>query len=204
MIITEDRVYIDFTPESRLNLINLAIEKVQAKSYLEIGCDEDFIFSKINTPIKVGVDWKKGGTVRMSSDEFFKTNTQKFDVIFIDGNHDYEFVKRDVYNSLNCLNKNGIIIMHDMLPQFEISTQDRYMGTVWRSSFDLIAEPNLIFKIVKIDCGCGVILPGKQKIKQFELKGDDLNTWNDYTKHFDKLPLVSYEEIKTILNDLEW
>jgi len=197
-MIEEKRLYIDFSSESRLDLINLAIRKNQAKSYLEIGCDEDFIFSKINTPLKVGVDWKKGGNVRMSSDEFFKNNTQKFDVIFIDGNHDYEFVKRDIYNSLNCITKNGIIIMHDMLPQYEISTQDRYMGTVWRTSFDLIAESDLIFKIVNIDCGCGIILPGSQTPKTFK---NVPKFWNDYIKHFKELPLISYNDVMRLLDD---
>ncbi len=51
--------------------------------------------------------------LRMKSDEFFKHNKDKFDLIYIDGNHLYEFVMRDISNSLNFLNTEGLIILDD-------------------------------------------------------------------------------------------
>ena len=50
---------------------------------------------------------------KMNSDEAFKKNKIKFDFIYIDGNHLYEFVLKDILNSINCLNKNGIIVCDD-------------------------------------------------------------------------------------------
>ena len=50
---------------------------------------------------------------KMNSDEAFKKNKIKFDLIYIDGNHLYEFVLKDILNSINCLNKNGIIVCDD-------------------------------------------------------------------------------------------
>ena len=50
---------------------------------------------------------------KMSSDEAFKKIKIKFDLIYIDGNHLYEFVLKDILNSINCLNKNGIIVCDD-------------------------------------------------------------------------------------------
>ena len=43
----------------------------------------------------------------------FRCRKNKFDFIYIDGNHLYEFVLKDILNSINCLNKNGIIVCDD-------------------------------------------------------------------------------------------
>ena len=48
-----------------------------------------------------------------TSDEFFKNNDQKFDVIYVDGWHEANQVYKDIDNSWNCLNVNGIIICDD-------------------------------------------------------------------------------------------
>ena len=37
-----------------------------------------------------------------------------YDLIFIDGNHNYEYVKQDFYNSLTMLNEHGVIGFHDV------------------------------------------------------------------------------------------
>ena len=59
---------------SRTNLIQQLINKQNYKDYLEIGCDNDENFAKISIENKIGVDPLKGGTMRMTSDEFFKNN----------------------------------------------------------------------------------------------------------------------------------
>ena len=53
--------------------------------------------------------------IKKKSDDFFIENKEFFDVIYIDGDHRYEFLKRDFYNSINCLNKDGILICDDFL-----------------------------------------------------------------------------------------
>lgn len=194
---------INFSKESRLDLINFIVEKINAKSYLEIGCYEDFVFSQINVPVKIGVDPKQGGNLRMTSDEFFSTNIQKFDVIFVDGLHEYDQAKRDVYNSLKCLNKNGIIIIHDVLPTSRQDTGEFNHGEVYQLSFDLIKEKNLFYKIVKIDWGCGVILPGTQDTKKIKMKRKTVQNWDDYVKYFHKLPIITYDEFTNLLITLE-
>ncbi|MBL8012699.1 MAG: class I SAM-dependent methyltransferase, partial [Candidatus Omnitrophica bacterium] len=37
----------------------------------------------------------------------------KIDLVFIDGNHSYEFVKSDTENALEMLSEKGVIIWHD-------------------------------------------------------------------------------------------
>ena len=57
---------------SRTQIIQNIINKQNYKNYLEIGCDNDQNFSNILIKNKVGVDPLKGGTLRTTSDEFFK------------------------------------------------------------------------------------------------------------------------------------
>ena len=66
----------------RWDLIQYLISKNKYSDYLEIGCDQDQLFSKIKIENKVGVDPYSGGNVRKTSDEFFKYNKNKFDIIF--------------------------------------------------------------------------------------------------------------------------
>ena len=87
----------------RWDLIEYLINKYGYSDYLEIGCDQDQLFSKIKIQNKVGVDPSSGGNVRKTSDEFFKENKNKFDIVFIDGLHTYDQVKKDILNSINCL-----------------------------------------------------------------------------------------------------
>ena len=48
-----------------------------------------------------------------TSDEFFMQNKEKFDIIYIDGWHEEPQVYKDINNSWNSLNINGIIICDD-------------------------------------------------------------------------------------------
>jgi hypothetical protein len=50
-----------------------------------------------------------------TSDDFFKDNKNVYNLIYIDGNHEYTQVKKDFVNSLNCIEKNGYIICDDFL-----------------------------------------------------------------------------------------
>ena len=57
---------------SRNEIIKKIKDKKNYEKYLEIGCDRDENFSKIDIKKKVGVDPSSGGTIRCTSDEFFK------------------------------------------------------------------------------------------------------------------------------------
>ena len=101
---------------SRTQIIQKIINHQKYKSYLEIGCDNDENFSKIIIDNKTGIDPLKGGTLRMTSDIFFKKNNKNFDLIFLDGLHTYEQTIKDIDNSLRYLNINGVILIHDCIP----------------------------------------------------------------------------------------
>ena len=125
----------------RWDFIKYLQDKYNFNSYLEIGCDKNQLFSRINIKKKIGVDPSSGGNVRKTSDEFFSDNKETFDLIFIDGLHEYSQVKKDIKNSLKFLNQNGIILVHDCLPD-SMSKQavPRYRmtwnGDVWKAIVD--------------------------------------------------------------------
>ena len=50
---------------------------------------------------------------KITSDIFFENNSQKYNFIYIDGCHEPDFIKRDMENSFNFLEKNGIMWMDD-------------------------------------------------------------------------------------------
>ena len=150
------------TPINRIAVVNLAAAKFATCAYLEIGCDRDEVFNSVPVDNKVGVDPNRGGTLRTTSDAFFQTNTERFDVIYIDGLHTYEQVHKDVANAMRCLNAGGWVILHDLLPHNWIEAHvpriamGSWTGDVWKVAFELIETPGVEFKIVKVDNGVGV------------------------------------------------
>jgi hypothetical protein len=193
---------IDFGKETRLDLIQHFINKVNCKNYLEIGCDRNQIWDHINVKNKFGVDPRRGGNIRLTSDEFFEQNKDNnlFDVIFIDGLHTYDQVSKDVKNSLDCLNENGVIIIHDMLPRTEemadpnIICSGSWLGDVYKLSFDLANRTDVLFKLILIDQGCGVLFK-KPNIQNYNFEKAD---WNYYVDHWEKLPLIQFADILKI------
>lgn len=199
-------IEIPFTQETRLDLIKLALQTTGAKSYLEIGCDKNQIFSQLTVEDMVGVDPARGGNMRMTSDEFFEQNTKTFDVIFVDGLHHYDQVSRDIANALSVLNAGGIIIIHDMLPENEIqacvpfneTAKNKWLGDVWRLAFDLSNRSDVNFNLVLIDCGCGVLTKGSQEPSNIAAT----ESWDFYKNNWQRLPLVSFDEISHMLPTL--
>lgn len=121
----------------RTDVINYTIEKMKYKSYLEIGVSDGNNFRQIKCDKKTSVDPVKicdDVMFEMTSDDFFNQNTEKFDIIFIDGHHHCEYVCRDINNSLKVLNKNGTIFVHDCFPHFKQASSriDQFVeGNPW-------------------------------------------------------------------------
>lgn len=186
---------------NRIALINSAVRKVLDKKkdckYLEIGCDDNFVFNSIILPNenKIGVDPRQGGNHRMTSDEFFSQNKKNFDVIFIDGLHHYEQCQKDVINSLKFLNLNGYIFIHDLLPlnwKMELvpRIQGHWNGDVWKVGYELSLLKNLEFKIANIDSGIGY-LKKTSDIKYIKLPELLNKRFKDYLNIYNELPLIN-------------
>jgi len=65
--------------------------------------------------------------IKETSDDFFLLNTETFDLIYIDGSHYYEDVKKDFKNSLKILNKGGILICDDFLWDYYSNSRENPM-----------------------------------------------------------------------------
>ncbi|MBI1385620.1 MAG: class I SAM-dependent methyltransferase [Rhizobiales bacterium] len=149
-------------PYDRRAVVGLIAHRIDAKRYLEIGCQDDKLFHTVWCPTKIGVDPARGGTHRMTSDEFFAGNTLSFDLVFIDGLHEYAQVRRDILNALDCLEPGGWIGVHDCLPRdwgaHQVPRQQFYWnGDVWRAIAEMKARADIDTRIVLVDHGTAIM-----------------------------------------------
>ncbi|ARF11582.1 methyltransferase domain [Klosneuvirus KNV1] len=119
-------------------ILNLCKE-YPIKTYLELGVRNSPIPKLIkNTVVSItGVDTSNinnfdGQFFRMTTDNFFNINKTTFDLIFIDACHDFEYVCKDFVNSLNHINENGIILLHDTYPANKLMTNTNVCSDSYR------------------------------------------------------------------------
>ncbi len=108
--------------------IKFLLEKTQKTNFTGVDLFEDFKPEESNTHLwqnyKVEVIREalnsdrlcliKGDSVKVLTE--LDNNQEKFDLIFIDGNHTYKATKDDFEASINMLNKEGYVIFHNCSP----------------------------------------------------------------------------------------
>jgi len=171
--------------------------------YLEIGTNKNTVFDSIplKSSNKFGIDPYSNsyGAIKKTSNEFFSTNTEKFDIIFIDGLHIYRQCKLDVINSLKFVKKKTYLVLHDVLPvnkyQEKIPrTHKIWTGDVWKVAVELANSKNLRFCVANCDHGVAIaeVSPDTEYIIIPELKNKN---FYDYLYHYHStLPIVRPEE----------
>ena len=186
----------------RWDLIEYLNNKYNFSSYLEIGCNDDELFSRIKIKNKIGIDPVIGGNMKITSDDFFLQNNLKFDCVFIDGLHVYDQVKRDILNSSKFLNENGFILVHDCLPK-SLSSQavPRYKltwnGDVWKAIVDLRRDPNLEIFTCLADEGISIIQNKKNSnTLKLDKKITDLKFKDFYYNHKEYMRPISFNQFK--------
>lgn len=157
--------------ETRMDIINHLINKFDYKTYLEIGVRTGECIRNISCKLKHGVDPSKlcnEVTHNMTSDEFFANHCkQLYDIIFIDGNHDSDYVCRDLNNAIKMLSYNGSIVMHDCFPSKkehackyrEIVDPSIWNGDGFRVVNSVVKNyaDFLTLQVINIDHGVGVV-----------------------------------------------
>ena len=189
----------------RDQIIQEIINKKKYKTYLEIGCDDNQVFSKIKIQKKIGVDPVSGGTIRDTSDNFFKRNNIKFDIIFIDGLHEYDQVKRDINNSLFFLNNNGVIFLHDCMPKGFIyqavpRANRAWNGDVWKNIVETRTKIEIDTYVIYADQGMGMILKRPNR-NLLNLQKNDFKKlkYKDFYYNYKKyLNVIYYKDLKVI------
>ena len=187
---------VNFNRTALLNYIIACHTKGINCAYLEIGCSINENFNAISLKDKVGVDPDIGGNVRLTSDQFFNENDQKFDLIFLDGLHTYAQTKKDLLNSLEVINDGGVIVLDDFVPRdwkehFTPRVQTNWNGDVWKIAYELINSQGIDFRIIAIDGGQCVVFKDSNNfhIPCLHKELQDLNF--DYLyNNLNKLPII--------------
>jgi hypothetical protein len=190
---------------NRYEIIQEIIIRKKYKNYLEIGCDKDQLFSKIKIEKKIGIDPVSGGTIRDTSDNFFKNNLIKFDIVFIDGLHEYDQVKKDIENSLQSLNNNGVIFLHDCIPQSYLHqavprAQGSWNGDVWKNIVESRTRSEIDTYVILADEGIGMILKRPNRnLLNISIKNFQSLRYRDYYYNYKNyLNIISADSLKNI------
>lgn len=159
---------------NRMEVIQYYIDKLEAKTYLEIGVRHGASFIPIRCEKKIGVDpkfvnadlWGGDATLfETTSDEYFKHHAEPFDVAFIDGLHTHKQSLMDVYHCLQWIKPDGVILLHDCNPKKKSITvpggNKDYSGEVWKTIVALRTNPMLNVFVLDCDYGIGVVREGK-------------------------------------------
>ena len=202
---------------NRADMINMIAQKIDAKHYLEIGVQTGKTFRAVNVSNKVGGDpdphWQDQTHI-MGSDQYFDQidDDDKFDIIFIDGLHEWKQVWRDICNAIDHLNDGGVILVDDCAPkekayQTTQPTALHWTGDVWRAWLKCrrrMAEQGWFTCTYDVAFGLG-ILHKHSEVKPLSDVTKNLckNSWSvpyeTFAKHFDEV--LEFTSVESFAQD---
>lgn len=172
--------------------------------YLEIGVEYGECFNNVHFLNKTGVDPdpkfkpNNGQLFILTSDQFFEMKKQCiYNVIFIDGMHQSEYVLRDINNSIQILANDGLIFIDDILPfnyneQLKIPIKHYYengilkygenwTGDVWKVIYYMLVNHKNKISFYEYYYNIHFRGIGVFKIhEKFQLDESDIHIINDY------------------------
>ena len=102
------------------------------------------------------------------------------------------FFKKDIINSLDCLKENGVVLVHDCMPDcMSKQAVPRYRmtwnGDVWKSIVQSRTREDIDTYTIKADQGLGLILKRKNRDKLVHPINNFKNLkFKDYYNHHEK------------------
>lgn len=186
-------------------LINYIIKEKGLKSYLEIGTfNRAHNFDKIEAEEKYCVDPDPNAKAdfMMTSDAYFsfldKFNAEpRFDLVWIDGLHEHEQVRRDIDNAYKFLRKDGYILLHDCNPPYEAAAcvprgaQREWCGDVYKEIMRMKGVEAMDFVTVDMDYGCCVMTSSRKNNDRIHYHSID---WAQFSIDKSCINLISVED----------
>ena len=106
--------------------INALAAATRARRYLEVGVNKGDTFLAVEIPEKTAVDpefrfeWQAEGPGtafhQVTSDAYFATCRERFDIVFLDGLHVFAQTFRDFCNALDVTDERSLILIDDTVP----------------------------------------------------------------------------------------
>jgi hypothetical protein len=206
----------DAAEPTKAEVMNEIIYQLGYKRYLEIGLRTGETFDAIKCEKKSSVDPVAlpghVPTHQMTSDEFFAAwHDIKFDMIFIDGDHSHEQVKKDFVNAFKLLTEGGCIVMHDTNPINERFIHPHSCGTAYRVLVDIFLTEDFPYEWYTLTMpqdegnGISIVFRGKITKRTPYLINSDESIHPQYGfKEFDKnrgeiAHLVELDQLKKIV-----
>lgn len=118
------------------------IRGIENKSYLELGIGNGRNFAAVKCGRKMSVDINGKAIFTGTTDEYFQYSADEFwDLIFIDANHDFDYVLRDFNNAVTRCRE--WVLIHDMIPPSIKHTDRRLCSDSYRLLYYLWKHTDL-------------------------------------------------------------
>lgn len=175
------------------------LKGIEKYSYLELGVFDNVNFNSINAGTKHSVDMNGIALFTGTTDEYFSSITldTQFDIIFIDANHDYDYVLRDFNNSIDHATK--WILMHDMIPPGLKYTASEKCSDSYKLLYYMLREEN--FEIYPMNANFGftlIKLPAKKIYPDDSYKNV---SYDEFMNYISNVKLYSDDEIIELLRN---
>jgi hypothetical protein len=175
-----------------------SIKGIKKLSYLELGVFDNENFNSIRCENKFSVDTNGSALFTGTTDEFFSQldTIKKYDIIFIDANHDYEYVLRDFNNAVDHCDK--WILIHDMFPPSVKYTKSNLCSDSYKLLHYMLDNTDFSIYVMDNNFGLTLIKMPAEKINPLpQSKNID---YNDFLTFMKNVKLYSNQEIIEILN----
>ena len=173
------------------------LKGIEECSYLELGVHNNKNFNAINAKEKQSVDMNGRAIFTGTTDEYFAQLdlSVKFDIIFIDANHDYDFVLRDFNNSVDRATK--WILLHDMIPPTLEYTSTEKCSDSFKILYFLLKETN--FEIYPMNNNYGFTLIRVPVTKISPNESYKTVSYDEFMNYIKDVKLYSDAEITEML-----
>jgi predicted O-methyltransferase YrrM len=131
-----------------------SMKKIQHYAQECYGVDVTFSHRNYNNNVKL---------FEMPSDQFFANldPSVKFDMVFIDGDHEKNQVYKDFINSKDRVIDDGLVILHDTVPMNEEMTAHWFCHSAWEAAQKIKKEVRDEWEVLSLPFNPGITIMRK-------------------------------------------